>query len=75
MRPIPDGSPTSNGRMPILEDKPNAVREKPITQLMVYALAHARSTGLRLSDVGGAWFDARHDEALYPWHEVHTCRR
>jgi hypothetical protein len=42
---------------------------------MVYALAHARSTGLRLSDVGGAWFDARHDEALYPWHEVHTCRR
>ena len=39
-----------NGRIHILDYKPNAVRDKPITQLMVYALALSRRTGLRLYD-------------------------
>jgi hypothetical protein len=38
---------------------PSATQEKPIAQLMVYALALARSTGLRLYDLVCAWFDAR----------------
>jgi transposase-like protein len=49
-----------NGRIHILDYKPNAVREKPITQLMVYALALSRRTGLRLYDFVCAWFDERH---------------
>src|SRR5437879_13531098 len=39
-----------NGRIPILDYKPNAVRDKSITQRMVYALALSRRTGLRLYD-------------------------
>jgi hypothetical protein len=48
-----------NGRVHILDYKPNAVRDKPITQLMVYALALFRRTGLRLYDFVCAWFDER----------------
>jgi hypothetical protein len=40
-----------NGRVHILDYKPGAVHERPIAQLMVYALALSRRTGLRLYDV------------------------
>ena len=64
-----------NGRVHILDYKPNAVREKPITQLMVYALALSRRTGLRLYDFVCAWFDERHYFEFYPLHVVHKRRR
>jgi transposase-like protein len=60
-----------NGRIHILDYKPNAVREKPITQLMVYALTLSRRTGLRLYDFVCAWFDERHSFEFYPLHVVH----
>ena len=64
-----------NGRIHILDYKPNAVRDKPITQLMVYALALSRRTGLRLYDFVCAWFDERHYFEFYPLHVVHKRRR
>jgi hypothetical protein len=60
---------------PILDYKPNAVRDKPITQLMVYALALSRRTGLRLYDFVCTWFDERHYFEFYPLHVVHKKRR
>lgn len=44
-----------NGAIHILDYKPGAKREKPIVQLMVYALALSRRTGLRLYDLVCAW--------------------
>jgi ATP-dependent exoDNAse (exonuclease V) beta subunit len=64
-----------HGRIHILDYKPNAVREKPITQLTVYALALSRRTGLRLYDFVCAWFDERHYFAFYPLHVVHKRQR
>jgi hypothetical protein len=64
-----------NGRIHILDYKPNAVRDKPITQLMVYALALSRRTGLRLYDFVCAWFDERHYFEFYPLPVVHKRRR
>jgi ATP-dependent exoDNAse (exonuclease V) beta subunit len=64
-----------NGRIHILDYKPNAVHDKPITQLMVYALALSRRTGLRLYDFVCAWFDERHYFEFYPLHVVHKRRR
>ena len=63
-----------NGRIHILDYKPNAVRDKPITQLMVYALALSRRTGLRLYDFVCAWFDEHHYFEFYPLHVVHKRR-
>src|SRR5205085_12671619 len=64
-----------NGRIHILDYKPNAVRDKPITQLMVYALAMSHRTGLRLYDFVCAWFDERHYFEFYPLHVVYTRRQ
>lgn len=64
-----------NGRIHILDYKPNAVRDKPITQLMIYALALSRRTGLRLYDFVCAWFDERHYFEFYPLHVVHKRRK
>jgi ATP-dependent exoDNAse (exonuclease V) beta subunit len=60
-----------NGRVHILDYKPNAHHERPIAQLMVYALALSRRTGLRLFDFLCAWFDDRHYFEFYPLHVVH----
>jgi len=60
-----------NGRVHILDYKPGAAKEKPITQLMVYALALSRRTGLRLFDFTCAWFDDHHYFEFYPLHVVH----
>lgn len=60
-----------NGMIHILDYKPNAKKEKPIEQLMVYALALARHTGLRLFHFKCAWFDDEHYYEFYPLHVVH----
>jgi hypothetical protein len=60
-----------NGRVHILDYKPGAVHERPIAQLMVYALALSHRTGLRLYDFGRAWFDDQHYYEFFPLHVVH----
>jgi hypothetical protein len=60
-----------NGAIHILDYKPRAAKEKPIAQLMVYALALSRRTGLRLYDFTCAWFDEHHYYEFYPLHVVH----
>lgn len=64
-----------HGAIHILDYKPNAHREKPIAQLMVYALALSRRTGLKLFDFVCAWFDEHHYFEFYPLHVVHKRRR
>ena len=64
-----------NGAIHILDYKPGAKREKPIVQLMVYALALSRRTGLRLYDFVCAWFDERHYYEFYPLQVVHKRKR
>jgi ATP-dependent exoDNAse (exonuclease V) beta subunit len=64
-----------NGRVHILDYKPGAVHERPIAQLMVYALALSRRTGLRLYDFVCTWFDDQHYYEFYPLHVVHKRRR
>jgi ATP-dependent exoDNAse (exonuclease V) beta subunit len=63
-----------NGKIHILDYKPGAAKEKPITQLMVYALALSRRTGLRLYDFVCAWFDEHHYYEFFPLHVVHKRR-
>ena len=64
-----------NGRIHILDYKPHAIREKPITQLMVYALALSLRTGLRLYDFVCSWFDEQHYFEFFPLHVVHKPQR
>lgn len=59
-----------NGAIHILDYKPGANSERPITQLMVYALALSRRTGLDLFDFVCAWFDEHHYFEFYPRHVV-----
>jgi hypothetical protein len=59
------------GMIHILDYKPEAKHDKPIEQLMVYALALSRRTGLRLLDFKCAWFDDAHYYEFYPLHVVH----
>jgi hypothetical protein len=54
---------------------PRKPRQKPIAQLMVYALALSRRTGLRLYDFVCAWFDEHHYFEFYPLHVVHKRGR
>jgi ATP-dependent exoDNAse (exonuclease V) beta subunit len=64
-----------HGAVHILDYKPGANSEKPIAQLMVYALALSRRTGLRLYDFACAWFDEHHYFEFYPLHVVHKRGR
>lgn len=64
-----------NGAIHILDYKPNAAKEKPIAQLMLYALALSRRTGLRLFDFTCAWFDEHDYFEFYPLHVVHKVRK
>ncbi len=63
------------GMIHILDYKPKAKKEKPIEQLMVYALALSRRTGLRLYHFKCAWFDDEHYYEFYPLHVVHKRKR
>jgi ATP-dependent exoDNAse (exonuclease V) beta subunit len=64
-----------NGSIHIVDYKPNAKSEKPIPQLMVYALALSRRTGLRLYDFVCSWFDEHNYFEFYPLHVVHRRTR
>jgi ATP-dependent exoDNAse (exonuclease V) beta subunit len=64
-----------HGAIHILDYKPRAISEKPVAQLMVYALALSRRTGLRLYDFVCAWFDEHHYFEFYPLHVVHKRGR
>lgn len=55
-----------NGKIHIVDYKPGAKREKPIVQLMVYALALSCRTGLRLFDFVCSWFDEHHYHEFCP---------
>lgn len=63
------------GMIHILDYKPGAKKDKPIEQLMIYALALSRRTGLRLYHFKCAWFDDEHYYEFYPLHVVHKKRR
>jgi transposase-like protein len=60
-----------NGLIHILDFKPNARKEKAYPQLMLYALALSRLTGLRLYDFKCAWFDENDYFEFFPLHLVH----
>lgn len=60
-----------NGKIYILDYKPGAESEKPITQLMIYALALSRRLRLPLAEFLCAWFDDRHYWEFYPLPVVH----
>jgi ATP-dependent exoDNAse (exonuclease V) beta subunit len=60
-----------NGAIYIVDYKPGAKSEKPIPQLMVYALALSRRTGLRLFDMVCSWFDQDRWYQFFPLHVVH----
>ncbi|MCG7983340.1 MAG: PD-(D/E)XK nuclease family protein [Candidatus Thiodiazotropha lotti] len=54
------------GMIHILDYKPGARREKPIEQLMIYALALSRLTGIDLYHFKCAWFDDQDYFEFYP---------
>ena len=58
-------------KLPSLPNKPNAKRERPFQQLLLYALALSRRTGLRLHDFKCAWFDERDYFEFFPLHAVY----
>lgn len=60
-----------NGLVHILDYKPNAKRERPFQQLMLYALALSRLTGLRIYDFKCAWFDEHDYLECFPLYAVH----
>jgi hypothetical protein len=64
-----------NGLVHILDFKPNARKEKPYTQLMIYAMALSRLTGLRLLDFKCAWFDENNYFEFFPLHLIHKSKK
>jgi transposase-like protein len=60
-----------NGLVHILDYKPGAGKERPVQQLMVYALALSRLTGLRLYDFKCGWFDDKNYYEFFPLHVVY----
>jgi len=60
-----------NGKIHILDYKPRADKEKPIEQLMAYALVLSRRTRLPLYDFVCAWFDDRRYWEFFPLPVVH----
>ena len=60
-----------NGGIHILDYKPDAKKENAVAQLMVYALALSRLTGLRLYEFRCAWFDDKTYYEFFPLHVVY----
>jgi hypothetical protein len=60
-----------NGAVHILDYKPHARADKPIAQLMVYALALTKLAGLRLFDIKCAWFDEEEYCEFFPRTALH----
>jgi len=63
-----------NNAVHIMDYKPGAAKEKPITQLTLYALAMSRLTGLRLYDIKCSWFDEHDYFEFFPLHVVYKLR-
>lgn len=61
-----DSLQVRNGAVHILDYKPGARADKPIAQLMIYALALTRLAGLRLFDIKCAWFDEEEYCEFFP---------
>jgi len=64
-----------NGMIHILDYKPSAKKEIPIEQLVIYALALSRLTGLRLYHFKCAWFDEDDYFEFYPLHVVYKNKK
>jgi len=64
-----------NGTIHILDYKPGARHEKPIAQLMTYALALSQRTGLDLFNFICAWFDEDGYFEFYPRQVARNHRR
>ena len=60
-----------NGCIHILDYKPGAGKEKPVEQLVVYALALASRTKLAVKDFKCAWFDENDYYEFFPLHAVY----
>lgn len=58
----------------ILDYKPRAKTNKPYAQLLIYALALSRLTGLKLMDFKCAWFDENHYFEFFPLQLVHKLK-
>ena len=63
-----------NGLVHIMDFKPSASKEKPIAQLVLYALALSRLTGLRLYNFKCAWFDDKNYYEFFPLHVVYKLK-
>ncbi len=66
-----DALQVRNGHVHILDFKPHADHEKPIEQLVWYALALSRLTGLRMYEFLCAWFDGKNYYEFFPLHTVY----
>ncbi|MDP8213169.1 MAG: PD-(D/E)XK nuclease family protein [Candidatus Zapsychrus exili] len=64
-----------NGLIYILDYKPDARKEKPFEQLMVYALALGSRTKLAIKDFKCAWFDDKNYYEFFPLHMVYKSRK
>lgn len=60
-----------NRAVHIIDYKPYAKRNRPVSQLTLYALAFSRMTGLRLFDIKCAWFDHKKYYEFFPLHVVY----
>jgi len=60
-----------NGMIHILDYKPRAIKERPLEQLTLYALALSRLTGIRVFHFKCAWFDDKDYFEFYPLHLVY----
>lgn len=64
-----------NGLVHIMDFKPSANKEKPISQLVLYALALSRLTGLRIYHFKCAWFDDKNYYEFFPLHVVYKLKK
>lgn len=64
-----------NGIVHIIDFKPSAKKVKPVDQLMIYALALSRLTGLKLHSFKCAWFDEEDYFEFFPLHVVYKKQK
>jgi len=64
-----------NGKIHILDYKPEAGKVDAVNQLTVYALALSRKMNLPLKDFKCAWFDEKNYFEFFPLHAVYKKKR
>ena len=64
-----------NGMIHLLDYKPSAKKERPIDQLIIYALALSRLTSLRLFHFKCGWFDEEDYFEFFPLHIVYKLKK